>query len=382
MLPINYPDNIDKFKSDYLKNFDLDKMQSEYENICCSPRFGVLQNLNVKNILVADFEELMDFAAKYESVNLKKDDKEKIKTLFNYDTDGGKQRKIADFFVNCRKELKLSICYFCNIDHINAFTDSSDYLDFDDFICHASKSELMNIKGIGETLADEILIRRVKLDIGNRISDKELMDIKGFGISRLNNLKSMNFIRTANHFTLDHVINKSDYPIVALSLFNFVPCCYCCNSKFKRDTKLIDVNDKSQFILSPSSRHYSFHNDNSFRMFYKENKPNLSDVKLESDFAIRIVSHKYRDIYSKYIEAFKLNARYKAHKSDVLDLVKKGQRYNKTKTSQIAKLLDCDEKDVRRDIFGSLFESKDVSKHPKSKLISDIANNICLKDEF
>ncbi|CAE6915993.1 HNH endonuclease [Vibrio sp. B1ASS3] len=382
MLPIDYPEDIAKFKSDYLKNFDIDTMQSEYDNICRPAHFGALQGLKVKDILISDFEGLMDFASKYESITLGEDDKEKIKAIFNYDEGGGKQRKIADFFVQNRHALKLSTCYFCNIDHINAFTDSSDYLDFNDFIFHASKSELMNIKRVGESLADAILRKREFLDKGKQLTDKDLLNIDGVGAVTLNNIKSMAFNRTANHFTIDHVINKADYPIVALSLFNFVPCCYSCNSKFKRDTALIDVNDKKQSILSPSSKYYSFHNDNSFRMFYKENKSNLSDVKLESDFAVRLISNKHHNIYSKYIEAFKLNARYKAHKSDVLDLVKKGQRYSKTKTKQIAKLLDCEEKDVRKDIFGRLLESKDIVKYPKSKLIADIARNIDITDEF
>jgi hypothetical protein len=382
MLPIDYPTDIAKFKSDYIKSFDIDTMQSEYDNICRPARFGVLQGLKIKDILISDFESLMDFSSKYDSVTLGKDDRKKIKALFNYDEGSGKQRKIADFFVKNRHELKLSTCYFCNIDHINAFTDSSDYLDFNDFISHALKSELMNIKRVGESLADAILTKRERLNKGGELTVDDLKNIRGLGAVTLKNIKCMDFNGTANHFTLDHVINKADYPIVALSLFNFVPCCYSCNSKFKRDTTLIDVKDRKQSILSPSSKYYSFHSDNSFRMFYKENKPNLSDIKLESDFAVRLVSNKHHIIYSKYIEAFKLNARYKAHKSDVLDLVKKGQRYNKTKTKQIAKLLDCEEKDVRKDIFGRLLESKETVKYPKSKLIADIARNMDIADDL
>ena len=164
-----------------------------------------------------------------------------------------------------------------------------------------------------------------------------------------------------------------------MSLFNFVPCCYSCNSKFKRDDDLVDVKDKNDSILSPSSTDFSFHKDNFFKIFYKANKPNLSNLKVEEDFAVRLVSDKHRERYSKYIEIFKLNARYKAHKADVLELIKKHQRYSKKKTQQIAELLKCDEKEVRADIFGSLLFTDDPIKNSKSKLMKDIAQNIKLE---
>ena len=53
MIPINYPTDIAKFKSDYIKNFDIDTMQSEYDNICRPARFGVLRGLKIKDILIS-----------------------------------------------------------------------------------------------------------------------------------------------------------------------------------------------------------------------------------------------------------------------------------------------------------------------------------------
>ncbi len=74
----------------------------------------------------------------------------------------------------------------------------------------------------------------------------------------------------------------------------------------------------------------------------------------------------------EYIETFKLNGRYKAHKADVLDLVSKQVRYTPDKISQMAELLSIDEKQLSEDIMGSILTEGELNKKPKTKLLRDI----------
>jgi hypothetical protein len=69
-------------------------------------------------------------------------------------------------------------------------------------------------------------------------------------IDFINTFKKNN--ETKNAFTLDHVLEKADYPFLALSLYNLVPSCYVCNSKVK-DSK-IPFDD-----FSPTNKNFEFH---------------------------------------------------------------------------------------------------------------------------
>ena len=68
-------------------------------------------------------------------------------------------------------------------------------------------------------------------------------------IDFINTFKKNN--ETKNAFTLDHVLEKADYPFLALSLYNLVPSCYVCNSKVKDSKILFDE-------FSPTNKDFDF----------------------------------------------------------------------------------------------------------------------------
>lgn len=81
-------------------------------------------------------------------------------------------------------------------------------------------------------------------------------------------------------FDLDHFFPKEEYPIFALCLYNFVPCCQICNSKrIKGDTPLLkfynidatNLNKVQEQLLqvSPISIKYRFDKDIFIRYFPK-----------------------------------------------------------------------------------------------------------------
>ncbi len=120
-----------------------------------------------------------------------------------------------------------------------------------------------------------------------------------------------------NKFTLDHYYDKSTYPYLALSLYNFVPSCYACNSKLKGTEEFSN--------LSPSSINFDFDKKVKFKLFLHKNCKDLN-IKLKDDIDIPL-KERYSNEYDKYIEVFKLNERYQAHKDIVFEMIKNVELY-------------------------------------------------------
>ncbi len=94
-------------------------------------------------------------------------------------------------------------------------------------------------------------------------------------------------------FDLDHFFPKEEYPIFALCLYNFVPCCQICNSKrIKGDTPLlkfynidaINLNKAQEQLLqvSPISNKYRFDKDIFIRYFPKVEKMESEETTKKS----------------------------------------------------------------------------------------------------
>jgi len=185
-------------------------------------------------------------------------------------------------------------------------------------------------------------------------------------IDFVNVFKSTNK-HTKNGYTLDHVKPKKQYPHLALSLYNFVPSCYICNAKLKKDRDIGDV--------SPTASNFNFDAKVKFKTFMKN--VNLQ-VEETVDFEL-VLKEDFTDIYQKYIEVFELNGRYEYHKYKVIEMITKRKQYPDSRIKELADLTQKTEEDVKQDLFGEyLFDDNDLHKHPLSKLIKDIANELGL----
>lgn len=169
---------------------------------------------------------------------------------------------------------------------------------------------------------------------------------------------------TKNAFTLDHVLEKADYPYLALSLYNLVPSCYVCNSKVK-DSK-IHFDD-----FSPTNNNFDFNERVKFKSFIT----NVDlQIKNESDLLIKLIES-YSNKYDKYIESLNLNDRYDYHKYKVIEMIQKRQDYPDSRIKELAKLTQKTEEEVKQDLFG-IYLDDDFHKRPLSKLIKDISEEI------
>lgn len=363
MVKIKYPQDRDSFHKKYILELGItDDMRNRFFKFMSkSPlnRFGL--NL-LDYILLAPFEDLLRISLSYP---LSLNEKKAFKLFFNYDYKPKKkfQPKIKRFFEN---ELSIKTCYFCNMDFVNSFEDRNDYHSFEDFIMRADKKELMKLKGIGYKKSGTIIAERD--DIQNSKT------IQGL-------LKKYNGIELEgkySHFTLDHVLNKANHPLIALSLYNFVPSCYSCNSKFKSSTPLI--NNDSLAYLSPTSDNFSFGDDVKFKLYF-HNKKDISSLQNKNDYILDFSYSKNKDEYERYIDTFKLKGRYIFHKDEVINLLKKKERYSTSQLDEISNIINISSEHVKRDIFGKeLFESN-IEDMSMTKFKQDIAKDIGLISE-
>lgn len=177
---------------------------------------------------------------------------------------------------------------------------------------------------------------------------------------------------THNHFTLDHFYDKATDSYLSLCLFNLVPSCYACNSKFKGSGKLYDKDARNS---SPSSTEYSFHDDVTFKLLYHHRRINFKTVKdfnVELDFSKNTLSHE------AYVTQLKIRGRYIFYKKEVLRLMQLKEKYPESKIQEMAKAVKMPVDEIRKQVYGSeLFESA-YDYAPLIKYKRDIARNIKL----
>lgn len=171
-------------------------------------------------------------------------------------------------------------------------------------------------------------------------------------------------------FQLDHFYDKGTYPYLALSFYNLIPSCPTCNSsKVKGSANTFENN-----CIAPNSQNFDFHQKVKFKLFLDDSCKNLH-IKSKDDIYINLKEN-YSNIYDKYIEIFKLNERYKAHKDIVFDMIQKAELYPESRLKELQDLTGIPFQQIKKDIFNLVDENEDLSKQPFSKLIVDISKEL------
>jgi len=166
--------------------------------------------------------------------------------------------------------------------------------------------------------------------------------------------------------TFDHFYSKKQYPFLAVSFYNLIPCCHICNSKFKHKKDFFDIehlhpyqedfNSLAKFKLKIESVNY----------FYDKN-----------EFSIELFAEDEKT--KNTIETFRLNDLYQNHKDIVLELIQKREIYPDSYIDELAHNysgLFKNREDLLRLITCGYVEDKDLNKRPLSKLIKDISEEL------
>lgn len=178
--------------------------------------------------------------------------------------------------------------------------------------------------------------------------------------------------------SLDHYYDKDTYPFLSVSIFNLIPCCHICNSKFKH-TK----NFYNQKHLHPYED--SFNEKAKFSQFFsnvnEENKKFSLLSKERISLTLKPLNDK--DIATQNtIDTFRLQTLYQEHKDIVLELIQKREIYPDSYIDdlfhQYEGTLFKNREDVLRHITGGFIDDKDINKRPLSKLIKDISEELDL----
>lgn len=357
----------------YLKLFetDLSAMVNEWRRIrgTIGGRYSVRSiPADIRDILTADYNKLVNIYVTYLNMHrLPKNIKDEIINLFDYKK---YQPQIAGFFMEPENKFQIHVCHYCGTAYINAYGIMNDYKDKLDFIQKATTLELK--KFIPGNLSD----RTIKMIIDNRDMFTCLDDFDNLSCWRSDKKSDSIKLLSDNHFDLDHELDKGSCPLVALSLYNFVPCCPVCNEKLKRTVTLGDKTNKNELIkLSPTSDSYNFDGNVTFFVI----------PRIASTFGFLKNQNKYKiDItcqdaaFKKTIDLFRLKQRYNHHKVFALRLLDLKERYSKGSIKMISNLLQkkqqhpnrYTEQQIYEDIFGE--EYSKVGHRCFDKLRRDI----------
>lgn len=364
MRKIPYPKDpieIKKFHDCYLekvKPSNIDEINCYLNQIIIDK-----QILSFNRLVLFDFEKLMEIKDKMHKFSLSHNTKSAniFNELFDYSS---KQQNIAKFFRE-QKIMNFKTCFYCNIDFINSFADMKDYIDEYDFLNYAPKYELKLIENLGDIIADKIIEYRERSIINaSNIKDLKLSD------KILNRIQQIDINHSHDHFTLDHFLPQSKYPFFTLCLYNLIPSCYSCNSKFKKANSLPKNGNWSR--VSPSSHLFSLDTDLEFRVFFKKSSIILS----EEDIVIKKnISKGEEEVLIEYLKMFKIEGRYLQHKDVVFEILKKCIEYPESKIQEISNKLNISKKEVKQLVFGKeIFESN--NDIPLIKLKKDIAKSM------
>jgi len=185
-----------------------------------------------------------------------------------------------------------------------------------------------------------------------------------------------------NHFTLDHFLPQADFPYFSLCLYNFVPSCYSCNAKFKKDKKFT-FNDNLKF-LSPSSSEYKLNSDFGFKLLFNAKGATDADkfhnIKNLTDFDIVIGNLGPTAEFNNFVDMFKLDGRYLFHKNEALTMILKRQIYSDSELIEIEKTLNHfrDLDSIKKDIFGSAIFDDEEKNEPLTRYKREIAKQLGL----
>ncbi|WP_419673860.1 hypothetical protein ACN2C0_05055 [Aliarcobacter butzleri] len=178
--------------------------------------------------------------------------------------------------------------------------------------------------------------------------------------------------------SLDHYYDKDTYPFLSVSIFNLIPCCHICNSKFKHTKNFYDNKH-----LHPYED--SFNEKAKFSQFFNDVNEENKKFGLLSKERISLTLKPLNDkdvITQNTINTFRLETLYAEHKDIVLELIQKVQIYNESYIDELYQkyegTLFKNREDVLRHITGGFIEDKDINKRPLSKLIKDISEELDL----
>ena len=167
-------------------------------------------------------------------------------------------------------------------------------------------------------------------------------------------------------FDWDHIYSKTDYPFLAISFFNLIPCCKVCN--------FIKLDQNIDFF----NPHLNINVNNSY--FFLLNSTGAGFITDTSKLELNLVltKSKYKEEFKNSISTIGLLDRYRTHKEIIKDILNKQRMYPLSYISAISNKIPLTDKPIlsqlRATLYGNNFNHQYYYKRPFSKLTFDILN--------
>ncbi len=287
MRRINYPENVNHNYLKYYSQKQLDDIQDKWSNIRDIYTELYIFPYDVRLIMTATFEQLIEWY--FEWINLLNENKDIEKGLIERIDKGNSKLlvfnykkyypKIIKFFFDNSPILDLYSCCYCEIEPVTEYKNKD-----------------------GED--------RISLD-------------------------------------LDHFFPKDQCPILALSLRNLVPSCSTCNSRIKNSNNFLEyygINQLDQRIqkeiilkISPTSTQYDFFNNS--KIFVLPKTGFSQKIGYLKNIGAYQISFSSNEIYKNVIQAFKLNKRYNSISilAEALSIMDLKRNYPPSKIEELTK---------------------------------------------
>lgn len=254
-------------------------------------------------------------------------------------------------------------------------------------IVSAIELKIKNITGSGtnkkRTLKKEIIPNLRKVFNYKKFSDEKdkwgayaLTEYLQCSVCPYCNRNFTTFINKLTRPQLDHFFSQSEYPYLALSLYNLIPSCSICNGPaLKRQQKfslssnihpyISDFEDKMRFTLSPingKTREFIISHFNSdegdFNIDFEVGKPMTPKRKQKIENNIRI---------------FALKELYNTHKGYAKEILRKNTIYKPEIMDQLFQEVGLTSFEDRYTIlYGNFWKNEDFGLRPLSKFSRDI----------
>jgi hypothetical protein len=384
MQKIRYPYKNDKEKELFLNEY-FKKVSSKINNESeiCKEIKKINKSWDLKKLLTADFDELIHFVKSANKVDLNN-----LNKLFIISKDkiiySSIQRTIADFFIE--KQLNIRTCFYCNIEFINPFNQFIEYKSIEDFFKMATEKEWIELisKTKGKNIYNFIKLNSIKNTFelkGKKIKSVSVFELENNIIKKITLLNINSLKKNKDHFTLDHFIPKNSYACFSVSLFNLIPSCYSCNTKFKGQQEF-DVTDELSKI-SPSSKKYDLDKSIEFKLNFNIDKYLKNRTENKNVIDIKVTNLNSDNNIDKFLDMFNLKGRYEFHKSISDDLLNKRKIYSDSQLNEIEKIffdnkIRIDKETLKKQIFGSVIFEKEDTNEPFEKYKKDIAKQLGL----
>ena len=307
---------------------------------------------DIRKILRAEYPKLVAYYTYY--VNMQPIDSlylEKLHKIFSYET---YHDAIAGFFMDDKNGFILSVCHYCGAAYINKYTVKKDDTK--------GLSKINNVASVDEL---KKLLKINNIDNLQLIYDNIPYDtIEEFNtIVKFHCRDKFHSVfpkQVKNHFDLDHVLDKGNCPITALSLMNFVPSCSVCNEKLKK-SKVLGRDGKPIEELSPTSKNFDFDNQVTFWLI-PEAGAKLDKRPTANQHDYELMMSVDNPDYDIFIEMFHLRERYCFHKMEALFWLELKLRYPDSRIEMMANSLNDPSYSAQRikdDIFQRVLDQRE-----------------------